>query len=56
MANVIIKNDERRNRERKILNDLGSGFKNASKQEREYAACIAEKTHEQITKMKSRER
>jgi len=55
MANIIIKSDDRRAREHKILNDLGPG-KNASLKDREFASCIAEKTYEQMKKMKSRER
>lgn len=55
MANVIIKSNERRARENKILNDLGRGSRGASRQDREYAACIAEKTNEQVLKIMKKE-
>lgn len=45
MANVIIRSDERRQREEQILKDFGYN-PNAAKEEREKAEYIAEKVNE----------
>lgn len=45
MANFIIKNDERRQRERQILRDFGYGS-SANKETKEKAEYIAEKVNE----------
>lgn len=47
MANVIIKDSERQAREEKVLRDFGHG-ENASKEAREHAEHIAEKSWEVI--------
>lgn len=49
MANVIIKSDERKQREAQVLRDFGKNAGTATKADREKAAYIAEKTRE-ITK------
>ena len=56
MANIILKSDARKEREKKILNDIGPGPHIATQQDRENADCIAEKTYEMIKKMRKKER
>ena len=46
MANFITKNDERKNREEQILKEFGCNPNTASKEQREKAEYIAEKTRE----------
>jgi hypothetical protein len=46
MANVILKSDDRKQRERQILKDFGYSSNTASKEAREKAEYIAEKTME----------
>lgn len=46
MANVIVKNDERKRREQQILRDFGHNSNTASKEAKEKAEYIAEKTME----------
>ena len=52
---VIIKSDERKMRQQRILKDFGYG-KDADVEKREAAECIAEKCHEVIKKMERDER
>jgi hypothetical protein len=52
---VIIKSDERKRRQEKILRDFGYG-KNASADKRDAAECIAEKSYEAIKKLEAMER
>lgn len=53
MANIIIKTDERKANETRILKDFGG---NATKERREYAECIAAKSNEALAEMKTRRR
>ena len=46
MANVIIRDSERREREEKVLRDFGMPSENASKEMREHAEHVAEKSWE----------
>lgn len=46
MANVMIKSEERKQRELQILRDFGRNSQTATKSDREKAAYIAEKTRE----------
>ena len=46
MANVIIRSDERRQREEQILKDFGYNPNAATKEKREKAEYIAEKVNE----------
>lgn len=46
MAHVIIKDDDRRRREEQILRDFGRNPNGATKEDREKAEYIAEKTIE----------
>lgn len=48
MANIIIKSDERKDRERQILKDFGHDPSRAGKEQRELAEHIAEKCHEAL--------
>lgn len=50
MANVIIKSSERQERTNKVLRDFGHKSSSADKQTREYAECIAQRSHEIIKK------
>lgn len=50
MANIIIKNTERQERTNKVLRDFGYNSSNADKQAREYAECVAQKSHEAVKK------
>lgn len=49
---VIIKSDERKKRQERILRDFGYG-KNASAEQKDAAECIAEKSYEAIKKMEA---
>jgi hypothetical protein len=51
MANVIIKDEDRRKREEKILRDFGHN-QNSSKEMKEHAEYVAQKTYEVIKKQK----
>lgn len=51
MSSVIIKSDERRQREDKILGDFGYD-KRASAEIREHAEHVAEKSHEALKEMR----
>lgn len=46
MANVIIKSDDRRRRQKQILRDFGRNSQTATKEDRERAEYIAEKVSE----------
>jgi len=46
MANVIIRSEDRKQREEQILRDFGRNSQTASKEDRERAEYIAEKTKE----------
>jgi len=46
MANFIVKNNERKQRENQILRDFGHNSKTATKEAREKAEYIAQKTME----------
>lgn len=46
MANVIIKSDDRKQRQKQILRDFGRNSQTATKEEREKAEYIAEKVNE----------
>ncbi|MFU0784485.1 MAG: Transcriptional regulator [Thermoanaerobacterium thermosaccharolyticum] len=46
MANFIVKNNERKQRENQILRDFGYNSKTATKEAREKAEYIAQKTME----------
>ncbi|NPV89829.1 MAG: hypothetical protein HPY50_03515 [Firmicutes bacterium] len=50
MANVIIKSSERQARTNKVVRDFGHNSSTASRQAREYAECIAQRSHEVIKK------
>lgn len=50
MANVIIKSSERQERTNRILRDFGHNSSTASKQVKEYAECVAQRSHEVIKK------
>lgn len=50
MANVIIKSSERQERTNRVLRDFGHNISTANKQTREYAECIAQRSHEVIKK------
>ena len=54
MANVIIKNSERQSMTNKVLKDFGYNGSNASKQTREYAECVAQKSYEAIKKAEAK--
>lgn len=53
MANVIIKTDERKAYENKVLNDFGG---NGTKERMEYAECIAARTNEAMAVMRRKEK
>ena len=53
MANVIIKSDERRAYESRVLNDFGG---NGTTEHREYAECIAARTQEALAEMRRKEK
>lgn len=53
MANVIIKSDERRAFENKVMRDFGGG---GTAQSREYAECIAARSAEAIKEASRNER
>lgn len=53
MANVIIKSSERQERTDKVLRDFGYGS-NASKQTKEHAECVAQKSYEAMKKVEAR--
>lgn len=48
MANVIIKSSERQEMTNKVLKDFGHSSSSADKQTREYAECVAQRSHEAI--------
>lgn len=51
---VIIKSEERKKRQERILKDFGFGYgKNANEEQRDAAECIAEKSYEAIKKMEA---
>lgn len=50
MANVIIKDDSRRERQEQILRDFGRSPEQAGQEAREQAELIAEKCYEAVTK------
>lgn len=50
MANVIIKSSERKERTNRVLRDFGHNSSTVNKQTREYAECIAQRSHEVIKK------
>lgn len=50
MANVIIKDDERRARQQQILKDFGHDPQRANSEAREQAEIIAERCHEVMKK------
>lgn len=52
MANIIIKSDERKQREQKVLREFDHNPHKASRETREQAEYVAEKTHEIIQKNK----
>lgn len=52
MANVIIKDSERQQRESEILRDFGHSPENASREMREHAEYVAEKTKEVLKNQK----
>lgn len=54
MANVIIKSSERQSMTNKVLKDFGYSGSNASKQTREYAECVAQKSHEAIKRAEAK--
>lgn len=54
MANVIIKSSERQERTNKVLRDFGYNGSNASKQTKEYAECVAQKSYEAMKKAEAR--
>lgn len=57
MANVIIKDDLRREREARVARDFGQRHWNsAPAQVREYAECITARTNEVIEKLRKAER
>lgn len=57
MANVIIKDDLRREREARVARDFGQRHWNsAPAQAREYAECITARTNEVIEKLRKAER
>ncbi len=49
---VIIKSDERKKRQERILRDFGYG-RDANAEQKEAAECIAERTHEVLKKMEA---
>ncbi|MEW8997894.1 MAG: hypothetical protein AB2462_08830 [Thermoanaerobacter sp.] len=49
---VIIKSDERKMRQQRILRDFGYG-KDANAEQRDAAECVAEKSYEAIKKMEA---
>lgn len=54
MANVIIKDDERRSQIDQTLKDYGINPSSASKEQRDMADCISRKTGEAIQNMRRR--
>lgn len=50
MVNIIIKDDERRERHEQILKDFGHNPQTADREAREQAEIIAEKCHEAVKK------
>jgi hypothetical protein len=54
VANIIIKSDDRVNRQNKIMNDFKADYRKA--ENREYAEYIAEKSHEVQKEMRKNER
>lgn len=55
MANIIIKSDEQREREKIILRDFGCSS-NASAEEKEYAETAARRIEEAYEKMEAMQR
>lgn len=53
MPNIIIKTDEQRSKENKILNDFGYNPEEADRSTREYAETAARKTTEAIKEMEA---
>jgi hypothetical protein len=49
---VMIKSDERKRRQERILRDFGYG-KSANAEQKDAAECIAEKSYEAIKKMEA---
>lgn len=56
MANVIIKSEDNRRRENKILRDFGHNPRTANKATRELAEATARKTTEAINRMEREQR
>lgn len=56
MSNIIIKTDEQRAREDKILHDYGYNPGAADRQTREYAEAAARKTTEALNEMEEKQR
>lgn len=54
MPNVIIRSDERREKERQTLRDYGVNPDRASKEQRDMADCISCKTDEVYREMRRR--
>ena len=54
MANVIIKSERRKQREAQILRDFGHNSRAASRETREQAEYVAEKTREVLTRMEGK--
>lgn len=55
MAHIIIKSEERRAREEKVLRDFGHDPSRADAQNREYAEEIASRTTEALKEMEAHE-
>lgn len=55
MANIIIKTDERREREAYVLREFGRDSRTADSNAKEHAECIAAKTQEAYRALKKME-
>lgn len=57
MANVLIKNDDQKRREARILREYaGVDTRRATREQREYAESISRRTEETNQKMKARDK
>lgn len=55
MANVIIKSEERRQHEARVLHSFNENGRTASRSEREAAECVAARSHEAMQNLRKME-